>query len=133
MNKTKSLITSSALLSAGVIRLRTADAKFHWRVQHQQCFRYRLGGGVRAHVHRASAISTENQLDTIRIYAATHALEINKVCTDAGKSGLRLEGRDALKQLFFDVEKGLADYSTVLVYDVSRWGRFQDPDVSASY
>ena len=77
--------------------------------------------------------STENQLDTIRLYAATHALEINKVYTDAGKSGLRLEGRDALKQLFFDVEKGLADYSTVLVYDVSRWGRFQDPDVSASY
>ena len=77
--------------------------------------------------------STENQLDTIRLYAATHALDITKVYTDAGKSGLRLEGRDALKQLFFDVEKGLADYSTVLVYDVSRWGRFQDPDVSASY
>ncbi|VVO99630.1 hypothetical protein PS862_02773 [Pseudomonas fluorescens] len=77
--------------------------------------------------------STENQLDTIRLYAATHALDITKVYTDAGKSGLRLEGRDALKQLFSDVEKGLADYSTVLVYDVSRWGRFQDPDVSASY
>ncbi|WP_460154609.1 recombinase family protein [Pseudomonas sp. S2_G10] len=77
--------------------------------------------------------STENQLDVIRIYAATHALEIVKVYTDMGKSGLRLEGRDALKQLFFDVESGRADYSTVLVYDVSRWGRFQDPDVSASY
>lgn len=77
--------------------------------------------------------STENQLDTIRLYAATHALDITKVYTDAGKSGLRLEGRDALKQLFSDVEKGVADYSTVLVYDVSRWGRFQDPDVSASY
>jgi DNA invertase Pin-like site-specific DNA recombinase len=77
--------------------------------------------------------STENQLDTIRLYAVTHDLEINKVYTDAGKSGLRLEGRDALKQLFFDVESGRAEYSTVLVYDVSRWGRFQDPDVSASY
>ncbi|MEJ8862191.1 recombinase family protein [Pseudomonas jessenii] len=77
--------------------------------------------------------STENQLDAIRLYAATHALEIIRVYTDAGKSGLRLEGRDALKQLFFDVENGSADYSTVLVYDVSRWGRFQDPDVSASY
>jgi len=77
--------------------------------------------------------STENQLDVIRIFAATHTLEIVKVYTDLGKSGLRLEGRDALKQLFFDVESGRADYSTVLVYDVSRWGRFQDPDVSASY
>lgn len=77
--------------------------------------------------------STENQLDTIRLYAVTHSLEIIKVYKDAGKSGLRLEGRDALKQLFSDVETGCAHYSTVLVYDVSRWGRFQDPDVSASY
>lgn len=77
--------------------------------------------------------STENQLDTIRLYAATHSLEIVKIYTDAGKSGLRLEGRDALKQLFDDVENGQANYSTILVYDVSRWGRFQDPDLSASY
>lgn len=77
--------------------------------------------------------STENQLDTIRLYALTHALQIVQVYTDAGKSGLRLEGRDALKQLFDDVESGQAMYSTILVYDVSRWGRFQDPDVSASY
>jgi len=41
--------------------------------------------------------STENQLDTIRLYAAAHSLEIIKTYTDAGKSGLRLEGRDALK------------------------------------
>lgn len=77
--------------------------------------------------------STENQLDTIRLYAAAHSLEIIKTYTDAGKSGLRLEGRDALKQLFDDVESGQAIFSTILVYDVSRWGRFQDPDVSASY
>ncbi|MDZ7889390.1 MAG: recombinase family protein [Pseudomonas sp.] len=77
--------------------------------------------------------STENQLDTIRLYAAAHSLEIIKTYTDAGKSGLRLEGRDALKQLFDDVESGQAKFSTILVYDVSRWGRFQDPDVSASY
>lgn len=77
--------------------------------------------------------STENQLDTIRLYASAHSLEIIKTYTDAGKSGLRLEGRDALKQLFDDVESGHAAFSTILVYDVSRWGRFQDPDVSASY
>ncbi|MCP1621527.1 recombinase family protein [Pseudomonas nitroreducens] len=77
--------------------------------------------------------STENQLDTIRLYAAAHDLEIVRVYTDAGKSGLRLEGRDALMQLFSDVECGRATYTTILVYDVSRWGRFQDPDVSASY
>lgn len=47
--------------------------------------------------------STENQLDTIKLYAAAHSLEIVRIYTDAGKSGLRLEGRDALIQLFSDV------------------------------
>ena len=77
--------------------------------------------------------STENQLDTIKLYAAAHALEIVKIYTDAGKSGLRLEGRDSLIQLFRDVEGGQVSFSTILVYDVSRWGRFQDPDLAASF
>jgi hypothetical protein len=32
-----------------------------------------------------------------------------------------------------DVESGQATYSCILVYDVSRWGRFQDADESAYY
>jgi DNA invertase Pin-like site-specific DNA recombinase len=77
--------------------------------------------------------STENQGDAIRAYAAKRGIEI--VCTyaDAGKSGLRLDGRDALKQLIADVEAGVSDFETILVYDVSRWGRFQDADESAYY
>jgi len=77
--------------------------------------------------------STENQLDAIRVYAAAHELEIVRVYTDAGKSGLSLDGREALQQLLRDVDAGQSEFSVVLVYDVSRWGRFQDPDVSASY
>lgn len=77
--------------------------------------------------------STENQLDTIKLYAAAHSLEIVKIYTDSGKSGLRLEGRDALIQLFTDVEGDQVGFSTILVYDVSRWGRFQDPDLAASF
>jgi hypothetical protein len=77
--------------------------------------------------------STENQLDTILLYASEHSLEIVQVYTDSGKSRLRLEGRHALTQLLDDVESGRAIFATILVYDVSRWGRFQDPDVSASY
>lgn len=50
--------------------------------------------------------STENQLDTLKLYAATHGLEICKVYTDSGKSGLRLEGREGLQQLFKDVGSG---------------------------
>jgi DNA invertase Pin-like site-specific DNA recombinase len=30
-----------------------------------------------------------------------------------------------------DVQSGNADYRAILVYDVSRWGRFQDADESA--
>jgi DNA invertase Pin-like site-specific DNA recombinase len=52
---------------------------------------------------------------------------------DAGKSGLRLEGREALKQLISDVQSGQADFDTILVYDVSRWGRFQDADEGGYY
>lgn len=77
--------------------------------------------------------STENQLETITAFALSRQLEIVKIYTDSGKSGLRLEGRDQLKNLLTDVESGRAEFSVILVYDVSRWGRFQDPDESASY
>src|SRR5581483_8703776 len=77
--------------------------------------------------------STENQRDKIRDYAKRRGLEI--VCTyaDEGKSGLRIDGRRALQRLIQDVESGTADFQVILVYDVSRWGRFQDADESAYY
>src|SRR5690348_13415204 len=77
--------------------------------------------------------STENQADAIRQYAAQRGIEIVRTYADEGKSGLRLDGRDALKRLIADVQRGGADFSTILVYDVSRWGRFQDADESAYY
>ena len=77
--------------------------------------------------------STENQSDAIRNYAAARRIEIVRTYADAGKSGLKIDGRDALKQLIDDVQTGTADFTMVLVYDVSRWGRFQDADESAYY
>ena len=77
--------------------------------------------------------STENQADKIREYAARRGIEIIKTYADAGKSGLRIDGRQALQQLIKDVETGAADFQIILVYDVSRWGRFQDADESAYY
>ncbi|UKK86295.1 recombinase family protein [Sphingopyxis sp. BSN-002] len=77
--------------------------------------------------------STENQADAIRHYAASRNIEIVRTYADSGKSGLSIDGRDALKQLIEDVEAGATDFTTVLVYDVSRWGRFQDADESAYY
>lgn len=77
--------------------------------------------------------STENQEKVIDEYASRYVIDIVKTYTDSGKSGLSIDGRDALKQLINDVQSGLADYSVILVLDVTRWGRFQDADESAYY
>ncbi|MGX1320750.1 DNA invertase Pin-like site-specific DNA recombinase [Bradyrhizobium sp. USDA 377] len=77
--------------------------------------------------------STENQKDAIAAYAARHGFTIVRTYADEGRSGLRIEGRDALKQLIEDVRNRRTDFSVVLVYDVSRWGRFPDADESAYY
>lgn len=77
--------------------------------------------------------STENQADAIRQYAERRGLEVVRTYADEGRSGLRLDGRDGLKRLIEDVQGGIADFTTILVYDVSRWGRFQDADESAYY
>src|SRR6266567_8589503 len=47
--------------------------------------------------------------------------------------GLVLRLRGGLRQLLQDVVAGTAPYKVILVYDVSRWGRFQDTDESAHY
>lgn len=76
--------------------------------------------------------STDNQSSAIRRYAEKRNYDIVQTYADEGKSGLRLDGRDALKRLLSDVESGGAPFRVILVYDVSRWGRFQDPDEAAA-
>lgn len=46
--------------------------------------------------------STENQADAIRDYAVHRHIDIVKTYTDSGKSGLSLDGRDALQNLIAD-------------------------------
>jgi DNA invertase Pin-like site-specific DNA recombinase len=77
--------------------------------------------------------STENQAAKIREYAQRRGIQIVKTYADEGKSGLRIDGRQALQQLIADVESGKAEFNLILVYDISRWGRFQDADESAYY
>jgi len=60
-------------------------------------------------------------------------MEVVKTYTDAGESGLTIENRPGLRRMIEDVEHGLPGYSTILVYDISRRGRFQDADESAYY
>jgi hypothetical protein len=64
--------------------------------------------------------STENQSEALQQYAAQRGMEIIRTYADEGKSGLRLDGRDALKRLIEDVQNKTADFSVILVYDVSR-------------
>ena len=77
--------------------------------------------------------STENQAAKIREYAERRGIDIIRTYADAGKSGLNIGGRQALQQLLKDVETGTADFQIILVYDISRWGRFQDADEPAYY
>jgi DNA invertase Pin-like site-specific DNA recombinase len=77
--------------------------------------------------------SIDNQSEAISNYVRDHHMVVIQTYTDAGKSGLTAKNRIGLRQLIKDVESGSADFSSVLVYDVSRWGRFQDADESAYY
>ena len=77
--------------------------------------------------------STSNQMDVIREYAKKRGHEIVKEYSDDGKSGLDIKGRGSLGQMIREVHEGKAHFKSILVYDVSRWGRFQDADESAYY
>jgi DNA invertase Pin-like site-specific DNA recombinase len=69
--------------------------------------------------------SPENQLEIIRQYAAAHNMEIVQECSDHGRSGLNIAGRENLNQLMAEVDAKRTDFTSLLVDDVSCWGRFQ--------
>jgi DNA invertase Pin-like site-specific DNA recombinase len=77
--------------------------------------------------------SIENQAAVIATYAQVHQISIVRTYRDDGQSGLKLKNRSGLMQLLADINSGYADFGHILVYDVSRWGRFQDTDESAHY
>lgn len=103
--KPRSVSTDAPIRAAGYIRMST---------EHQQ-------------------YSPDNQLDELRRFADKSGMIISRIYTDGGKSGLDIQGREALQELIRDVQSGQADFSVILVYDVSRWGRFQNPDAAAYY
>jgi len=69
----------------------------------------------------------------IQRFAEKRGFKIVKSYEDPGKSGLEIKHRPGLSQLLQDVIGGHAPFKAILVYDVSRWGRFQDIDESAHY
>jgi len=81
----------------------------------------------------AQQYSVDNQKAAIEEYASRHGFTIVKTYADIGKSGVAAKHRTALRELLKDVVSGEADYKAVLVYDVSRWGRFPNNDEAAHY
>ena len=76
--------------------------------------------------------SVEIQQDSVRAFAEKHDVEIVHEFADRGKSGLNAEGRPAFNEMM-DWVRTRGDFDLLLVLDVSRWGRFQDTDLSAHY
>jgi DNA invertase Pin-like site-specific DNA recombinase len=76
--------------------------------------------------------SLASQSAAIADYATANGFQIVATYEDKAKSGVTIAKRDALKSLLSDI---MADppFSAVLVFDVSRWGRYQDPDQAAHY
>jgi DNA invertase Pin-like site-specific DNA recombinase len=77
--------------------------------------------------------SLDNQVAANKEYAERNGFNVIKSYVDAGKSGLALKHREGLAQLLHDVTAAQQPYRAILVYDVSRWGRFQDTDEAAYY
>jgi len=67
-----------------------------------------------------------NQMGVVMAYAESKNMEIVRIYSDEGKSGLTAEGRERLNHLIRDVESRQADFEVVLLCDASRWGRYQD-------
>lgn len=77
--------------------------------------------------------SIANQSAAIALYAAANNLGVVRAFEDGAKSGVTIKGRKGLQELLRIVESGTADFEHILVYDVSRWGRFPDSDEAAHY
>lgn len=77
--------------------------------------------------------SIDNQKAAIEDYAVKFGFRIGSTYSDSGKSGVSIRNRSGLRALLQDVMNGRAKFKAILVYDVSRWGRFQDSDEAAHY
>lgn len=77
--------------------------------------------------------SIPNQTQTISRYAEKCGFTVVETYSDPATSGVLFRKRTGLQKLIRDIVQGQARFRAVLVYDVSRWGRFQDTDESAHY
>ena len=74
--------------------------------------------------------SLENQSAIIAEYASERGYEVVRTYADVGRSGVTQKGRGGLARLLEDVQ-GEIPFTVLLVVDVTRWGRYQNPDEAA--
>jgi DNA invertase Pin-like site-specific DNA recombinase len=77
--------------------------------------------------------SLQIQIDAIAMFAEQIGCDLVATYVDDGVSGVSIRERTGLQSLLADVTGGAAAYDLILVYDISRWGRFQNPDQGAHY
>lgn len=77
--------------------------------------------------------SIDNQKKYIQQYASNHNVEIIYIYNDIGKSGISTTERKSFNKLIQDVITKKINIEALLVYDVSRFGRFQDSDEAGYY
>ncbi|WP_272940787.1 recombinase family protein [[Erwinia] mediterraneensis] len=77
--------------------------------------------------------SLDNQAQFIKKYADGHNMEIIHTYDDAGKSGVSTIRRHDFNKLVNDVLKKEINIDAVLVYDISRFGHFKDPQEGIYY
>lgn len=78
-------------------------------------------------------LSPAVQRRAIAKYAQDRGMQLVTTYEDAGRSGVTIKTRPAMRQLIRDVAADGCPFEVVLVYDVSRWGRFLDTDEAAYY
>src|SRR5579863_4659782 len=85
-------------------------------------------------------MSTDEQANSIPIqqaaierYARERGFQVVATYSDAGRSGLGIRNRPGLCRLLNEILTGQDRFRVILVYDVSRWGGFQNTDESAYY
>ncbi|AUV55969.1 recombinase family protein [Raoultella planticola] len=74
-----------------------------------------------------------NQSEFLREYAEKNGLDILYTYDDSGKSGVTANRRTSFHQLIDDVSNHRIDIAAVLVFDISRFGRFQSLDQFGYY